>query len=260
MIALERAVVDGRPATGADVGLGIAARGGHFTAMQVRNHAVRGLDLHLDRLDQATEELYGLPVDRDLVVESIAAALGGDLHDASVRVNVVLTGRLHVIVTTGAPVDAPSAPQRLMTVAYQRFLPHIKHGGGFPSIHLGRRAAAEGFDDALLVADDGTISEGTITNLGCFDGSRVVWPQAAMLEGITLRLLRRRLPLAGIPQVVRTLKPADLTGFAAVFLTNSWGVSPVGQVDDLVLSAEPQDLSPILTVYEDTPWDPIPRL
>ncbi|WP_157245198.1 aminotransferase class IV [Nonomuraea typhae] len=259
MTSQERAIVDGRPATGADLGLALAARGGHFTAMQVRGHAVRGLELHLERLEQATRELFGQRLDRALVLDGIAAALGGDPDDASVRVNVTLTDRVHVIVSTGAPVDAPTTPRRLMTVAYRRFLPHIKHGGGFPSIHLGRRAAAEGFDDALLVAEDGTISEGTITNLGCFDGERVVWPKAPMLTGITLRLLRRELARAGIPQETRPLKAGDLAGFRAVFLANSWGISPVGEVDGAAVPYSPEVLSRILTVYEATPWDPIPR-
>src|ERR1700723_2119708 len=48
---------------------------------------------------------------------------------------------------------------------------------------LGQRA---GFDEALLTGPDGLISEGSITNLGCFDGTAVVWPAAAMLPGITM--------------------------------------------------------------------------
>jgi hypothetical protein len=32
---------------------------GHFTAMQVRNRRVRGLDLHMARLDSANRELFG---------------------------------------------------------------------------------------------------------------------------------------------------------------------------------------------------------
>ena len=32
---------------------------GHFTSLQVRDHAVQGLDLHLARLSHATRELFG---------------------------------------------------------------------------------------------------------------------------------------------------------------------------------------------------------
>lgn len=246
--------MDGRPADGADVGLGVAARTGHFTAMQIRDHRVRGLDLHLERLSTATAELFGEQLDRDLVVASLRAVLGDDLPDASVRVNVLRTDRLHVIVSTGAPVEAPTAPQRLMSVGYQRFLPHIKHGGGFPSVHLGRQAEAAGFDEVLFVAADGTISEGGITNLGCFDGTRVIWPYAPMLHGITMQIMERALTGAGVPQERRPLRLADLPSFETVFLTNSYGVSPVGQVDDVPLKS---DVTRLVALYEDTPWDPI---
>ena len=51
---------------------------GHFTAMQVRGGRVRGLDLHLARLDQATDELFGISLDgalvRDYVRHAWAAA------------------------------------------------------------------------------------------------------------------------------------------------------------------------------------------
>ena len=36
---------------------------GHFTSLQVRGHAVQGLDLHLARLSQATRELFGSELD-----------------------------------------------------------------------------------------------------------------------------------------------------------------------------------------------------
>ncbi|HBZ46612.1 MAG TPA: aminotransferase, partial [Stenotrophomonas sp.] len=36
---------------------------GHFTSLQVRGGAVQGLDLHLRRLRQGTEELFGSTLD-----------------------------------------------------------------------------------------------------------------------------------------------------------------------------------------------------
>ena len=40
---------------------------GHFTSMQVRGGGVRGLDLHLARLDAANRELFGESLDGELV-------------------------------------------------------------------------------------------------------------------------------------------------------------------------------------------------
>ncbi len=58
---------------------------GHFTAMQLRNGRVRGLDLHLNRLDAATRELFGTSLDAGRIRSLISHALAGD-RDASVRV------------------------------------------------------------------------------------------------------------------------------------------------------------------------------
>ncbi|MEU8249291.1 aminotransferase class IV [Nonomuraea sp. NPDC048916] len=249
---IDRVAVDGRPAQAADLGLAVAARYGHFTAMQVRRGRVRGLDLHLDRLEGANAELFGVPLDRELALASVRAALGGE-PDASVRVIVVDRGGIRVIATATPPAEVATEPRAVVSAAYQRFLPHIKHLGGFPQAYLGERARAAGYDEALLVGPDGRISEGAITNLGCFDGERVVWPDAPMLHGITMRLIER----AGPPCVRRPLTAADLPGHRAVFLANSIGVVPVGRVDDLALKVDEEIMARLIAMYEETPWDPI---
>jgi hypothetical protein len=54
-----RAEVNGNPATAGPLHHLALANYGHFTAMQVRDGRVRGLSLHLARLDGATQELFG---------------------------------------------------------------------------------------------------------------------------------------------------------------------------------------------------------
>lgn len=55
---LTLAQIDGQPATVADL-MPLAFAGfAHFTAMQVRNGRVRGLDLHLERLRGASLALF----------------------------------------------------------------------------------------------------------------------------------------------------------------------------------------------------------
>jgi branched-subunit amino acid aminotransferase/4-amino-4-deoxychorismate lyase len=260
-MGIDRTVIDGRLAGARDVTLAMSARYGHFTAMQVRGGRVRGLDRHLARLDAATRELFGQELDLALVVESLKIALGLDGGsggpDASVRAFVYDVSGPHLFVTTGPPVYVATAPQSLRTVRYQRFLPHIKHTGGFPQGYLARQVEAEGFDEALLTADDGLISEGAITNLGCFDGSRVIWPDAPMLHGITMQLVERALDRAGLPYERRPLRAADLDGFPAVFLTNSYGVAPVGRVDDRVLNVDGAAMARVIGLYESIEWDEI---
>src|SRR5436305_873569 len=60
---------------------------GHFTAMQVRRGRTRGLELHLRRLDTATQELFGSNLEGERIRALVRHALG-DVADASVRVYV----------------------------------------------------------------------------------------------------------------------------------------------------------------------------
>ncbi|MFG1705819.1 aminotransferase class IV [Nonomuraea sp. M3C6] len=248
----ERAAIEGR-LVDADARFALGARYGHFTAMQVRDRRVRGLDLHFERLEGASRELFGVGLDRAAVLGSIRAVLGDDLRDASVRVYVVESGRPHVLATAAPPRQAPSRPFRVTPVVYQRYLPHIKQAAGFQQAHIGRRARQEGFDEALLTTGDGLISEGSITNLGGFSGGRLVWPDAPMLRGITMRLLER----LDVPQERRPLKVADLLELDQVFLSNSWGVMAVGSVDGVELRQDDKLMALLREHYDGIPGDPL---
>ena len=175
---------------------------GHFTAMQVRGGRVRGLDLHLDRLDAATRELFGAELDGELVRGRIRHALRERSQDAAVRVYVYHPepgdGPV-TVVTVRPPVPEPEAAQRLRSVAYQRPAAHLKHLGGFGQRYHLSRVQQEGFDEALLVAPDGAVAEGAITNIGFVKDETVIWPDAPALPGITMLVLRRELDRAGMP-------------------------------------------------------------
>ncbi|MEV4112811.1 aminotransferase class IV [Nonomuraea sp. NPDC049695] len=247
-----RAAIEGR-LVDADAHFMLHARYGHFTAMQVRDRRVRGLELHFERLEAASAELFGVPLDRAAVLGSVRAVLGDDVRDASVRVYVVETDRPHVIATAAPPHEAPSGPQSVKPVPYQRYLPHIKQASGMLQAHVGRLVAREGFDEALLTTEDGLISEGSITNLGAFAGGRLIWPDAPMLHGITMRLLERM----DVPQERRPVKVADLPGFDQVFLCNSWGVWPVGRVDDVPLPQDDALMGRLHDHYDRIAGDPL---
>lgn len=250
-------MIDGR-VVGADVTLAMYARYGHFTAMQVRDRRVRGLDLHLARLEAASRELFDVVPGPEEVLSSIAAVLGEDIRDAGVRVYILSEGDVpHVFATAGPPYEMARTPQSVRSVVYQRFLPHIKHVGGFPQHYLGLRVEAEGFDEALLTTADGVIAEGSITNVGCVVGDTVVWPQAPMLRGITMQLLERALEHEGGRQERRVLRVADLPGYDAVFLANSRGVVAVGRVDDVELKVDERAMNRVRDLYERLPWDPL---
>src|SRR5215472_3249723 len=92
---------------------------GHFTAMQVRNHQVRGLGLHLARLTSAHLELFGADLDPAVVIDRIRNALRTGTGDASVRVYLRhREDQPSVMVTVRPPGEIPAGPWRLRAVPY----------------------------------------------------------------------------------------------------------------------------------------------
>jgi branched-subunit amino acid aminotransferase/4-amino-4-deoxychorismate lyase len=255
-----RVEVDGGPAT-ADRVLPLALINyGHLTVMQVRGRRTRGLELHLARLDAANRELFGAGLDGDLVRRRIRHALGDDIEDATIRVTVFRPDEadgVSIMVIVRPPGGMSGSPWNLRTVPYQRPVAHIKHVGAFGQIHYGLAAERAGFDDALLTGPEGVISETSIANIGFFAGDSVVWPDAPLLEGITMRLLEPALAARGLSAERRTVRVADLASFDTVFVGNSGGVAPVGRVDDLTLPVDPASVKVLTEAYESVPWDVI---
>ncbi|WP_416058162.1 aminotransferase class IV family protein [Stenotrophomonas maltophilia] len=215
---------------------------GHFTSLQVRGHAVQGLDLHLARLSQATRELFGSELDAAQVQAWMADALQqAGRGDASLRVTVysrhfdfrtpLAAVPVDVLVAVSAPV-ALTAPKRVRSVVWQRELPQIKHVGTFGLFAERRAAMAAGFDDALFVTARGEISEGSTWNLAVHDGERLLWPQAPALRGTAEALLQRHWPGA---QATEPLRLADLASVKAAFACNASGLWALDAIDGQVL-------------------------
>ncbi|MET8976633.1 aminotransferase class IV family protein [Streptomyces sp. NPDC004539] len=268
MVVIERVEVNGAEADGEDLRFLARASYAHFSSMQVRGGAVRGLDLHLGRLEESARELFGRGVDGERVRSCLRHALAGGPGDVSVRVTVfsrrvdaVARGEdvePEIAVTTSAPVEAESVPVRLRSVAYERDMPHIKHAGTFGLVHHRRQAALAGYDDALFTDRQGRISEASVWNVCFYDGERVVRPEAPALPGITMQLLRRGLEAKGVPSEQRELRLSDLTPRLSAFLTNSISpILPVASVDGVRLTVDPGATALLLACYETNPWQPV---
>ncbi|MFJ1592497.1 aminotransferase class IV [Kitasatospora albolonga] len=234
--------MDGRPATADDLRVPALFGFGHFTAMQVRDRRVRGLGLHLDRLAEANQELFQLPLDGGRVRELIRHALdGAGLRDASVRVQGFLPpgeGRTRVMVTVREAATMAPGARSLMSVPYARAVAHIKRPGEFGQTYYGMLAARAGFDEALLTAPGGVVTEGAVTNIGFWDGTSVVWPDAPALVGVTMALLGRGLAAAGVPSVRRAVTLDGVGQYRSAFICNSQGMAPVRRIDDVEFAVD----------------------
>ncbi|MEV1198546.1 aminotransferase class IV family protein [Microbispora rosea] len=204
----------------------------HFTAMQVRGGQVRGLDLHLERLRSASLELFGRALPDDRVRACLRAAVEAGPADLSLTATVYppaaeftvtgTHGEPELLVRTGPAASGPQGPLALAVVEYERVLPAVKHVGEIAKTYFPRQAVRQGFDDVAFVDRRGQLSEGSIWNLAFWDGTAVVWPEAEMLNGTTMGIVRRQLDRLGVPQRVQEVTLADLPALAGAVVMNSW--------------------------------------
>lgn len=239
----------GRPATAELLAAPALVNYGHFSTMQVRGGAVRGFDLHLQRLDQATRILFGSELPAARVRAELRAALEAfGSGDASLRASVFAPDfdlrhagaacAPQLLVSLAAPAQPDAAPLRVRSVVFQRELPQIKHAGTFALFHQRRLALQAGFDDALFVDAQGLIGEGSVWNIGFWDGQGVVWPQAPALRGTQERLLQAGLEALGVAQQVRPLRLDALDGLSGGFACNSRGQQAIAALDGQGLDAD----------------------
>jgi branched-subunit amino acid aminotransferase/4-amino-4-deoxychorismate lyase len=203
------AELDGRPVSPHEWQTLALTNYGHFTTFRVDSGRVRGLTLHLDRLDRDCRAVFGVPLDPD-------RAAG----------------------------PSPSAPLTVRSAVYARDSPEIKSAGLFGALRQRRAAQADGYDDVLFTDGSGRISEGCTWNIGFHDGVGVIWPDAPCLTGGTMRLLRdgrdRSAPvsLAGIG----SMRAAFATNAAI-------GVRPITRIDDVVFPESGLALDELRTTY-----------
>jgi branched-subunit amino acid aminotransferase/4-amino-4-deoxychorismate lyase len=211
--------LNGEPVGSVGVDLLRTASYGHFTSMQVRDGRVRGLDLHLGRLDAASRELFGSGLPGDRVLANLRGALHrSGARDASVR---IAAFRGATLVTVSDPIGPTATSPRLLAVEHERAVPHLKHTGTFALVYFGEQAQAAGYDDAIFVDRAGHVSEATIWNVCFAADDRIVWPRAAVLPGITMLTLQQGLAATGVGSEEREIPLADLDSYDAAYLTNS---------------------------------------
>ncbi|WP_024818913.1 aminotransferase class IV [Arthrobacter sp. 31Y] len=214
----------------------------HFTAMQVRGGRVRGLDLHLNRLREGSDLLFGHHLSDSSILGYMSAALtAADSADSSLMVYIsskpgefrfAAQPDLNVLVKVADPVSPPPTPLALDLVQHERHLAQVKHVGEVSKTLLLRHAKEHGFDDAAFMDRSGRLSEATIWNLAFWDGTGVTWPKADILYGVTMQILQRQLRAQGVAQETRQINSASIDEAMSAAVLNSWtpgiGVKSIG--------------------------------
>ncbi len=234
--------VDGVPATANDLTHVALVNYGAYTSFRVEQGGVRGLDLHLARLEAEAVELFGEAVGEARLRDLVRAAVAG--RDAAwLRVSLYSPhisprtpdwrGVPRVMIAVSSVPPPLSDGQRLHPQTYVREAAHLKHVATFGLIRARRTARLAGFDDALFMDGADRISEGSLWNIGFVSGEAVVWPQAPMLAGVAQALVQQGLPAVGLEGRTEPVQIADLTRFDAAFLCNSatpaCGIAAIGE-------------------------------
>lgn len=227
-----RTMIDGHEALMSDLSSLAFSGFAHFTAMQVRDGAIRGLDLHLQRLRLASMEMYGQANSDDEVRAYFRSAIECGPVNLSLTATVfsrsgefTAVGAFNdpgILIRTSPAAQGPTGPLRLDAVTHERPLPSIKHVGEATKTYYLRKAVEKGFDDAAFVDKRGHISEATIWNLAFWDGHTVVWPKAELLNGITMQIVKRQLEALGAPQREESLTLEAVQKLSGGVVMNSW--------------------------------------
>jgi branched-chain amino acid aminotransferase len=229
-----------------------------------RGSAIFRLDLHVQRMLRSCE-LMGLPIrlgERELSEAICAAAranpgaraVKASAYFASVEVDVVpMDDRVTVAIAAYDPqrdiIDrlpgerkaSKRSPIRLWLEkqAHQRrediVSPHAKVSANYASSMTAKaRALREGFDEILLVDEDGFVAEGPTTNVFLVDesGTLLTPPEMKVLKGVTRESIIELAKADGLPVRVEAVRPEQLFAAAEVFLTGTTaGVLPVESID-----------------------------
>ena len=258
------ALFNGRPATADDLRTLALVNYGHFTSIQVRDHAAQGIELHRQRLVAATRELFDSELDFNAVREQMRAAVA-EVPDCTLRVTVFSRGFDYRNPATGSAPDVlvtltPASPSRTLPLRvklfqFQRVLPQVKHVGMFPQFHHRRLAVQAGFDDALFVTAVGLICEGSVWNIGFWTGRGVVWPEAPALRGTAEALIRAALDRHGVEQVIRPVHGQELAGFEGAFACNASGLQPIASIDETEYSTSHDGMVRLRAASALAPWE-----
>jgi branched-chain amino acid aminotransferase len=212
---------------------------GAFDAFPVRDGRTFARSAHLDRLERSCEALM-LPCPRAQLEDDIDVLLTrAPRGDAVVRVILTRGGRRLCLLESPGDRTELTRPVRLLPVSYDPsgLLDGVKTLSYAANMLASRRAAAAGYDEALLVSSDGTVLEGPTCSIFWASEGRLRTPVLA--TGI-LASITRRVVLEGLAVEEGTFALDELLAADEAFLASTARLAqPIAAVGETALGSVP---------------------
>ncbi|MDB3961355.1 branched-chain-amino-acid transaminase, partial [Acidimicrobiia bacterium] len=109
-------------------------------------------------------------------------------------------------------------------ISPKSFKPFAKGVGGYMNSTLAKiDAVKQGFDDAIMLSDNGTVAEGSGQNIFIYKNNQLLTPpiETGALGGITRKMVMEIAHHIDIPVVEQDLSPADLIASDEIFFTGT---------------------------------------
>ena len=223
---------------------------GVFEGMRARDTekgtSVQFLDDHVDRLYRSAEA-YNLeiPFNKNVISNAIKEIVKvNNLKSAYIRPLVFFGDGEMGLLPQNIPVrvaiaawewgaylgdDAGSKGVNVCISDWQRispksFKPFAKGVGGYMNSTLAKiDAVKQGFDDAIMLSDNGTVAEGSGQNIFIYKNNQLLTPpiETGALGGITRKMVIEIANYLDIPVVEQDLSPADLIASDEIFFTGT---------------------------------------
>jgi branched-chain amino acid aminotransferase len=218
---------------------GLIRGDGAFDAFPVKDGRPFARAAHLDRLERSCAALMLLcPRDQ---IESDIDLLLTRAPDGYTVVRVVLTRGGHRIcrLESAGDLAALTRPARLLPVTYDPsvLLNGVKSLSYAANMLASRRAAAEGYDEALMVRSDGVVLEGPTCSIFWVRNDRLITPslETGILASITRRVILESMAVGEGSSLLE-----DLLGAEEAFLVSTARLAqPIAAIGETVLPRAP---------------------
>lgn len=225
---------------------------GLFETMRAYNGTIFALDSHLDRLIGAARvlELRNLPDKPELASACKQTVETNNLLEARVRLTVTRglpDGSTPTVVVTAVPFEGYNEElyeegMSAITLPGYRcsnsLLSAIKSISYLDSILARREAVASNSDEAILINEQGHVTEGSFTNIFAVKEGELYTPpiKEGLLPGITREFVIDIASRSDYRVHQHTMPVTEIFGFDELFLTNSlMEIMPLTKVDGNII-------------------------